>query len=646
MREEREDADEKKGVELTRALIMEETREEPEKVTSLEFHNRQVKGISVLEECTSLRKLDLSFNLVTSLVSMRYLKNLKVLRLYNNNLDSLHGVHHLVNLQILSVDSNKLTRFEGLENLKFLHELSAAFNNLQDISPGSLPTCLRILDLSSNGIEKLQGLSGLGKLEQLSLNNNKLRDLKGLPVSPCQLKEFQASGNEIKSIKGIEKYARDLDIVRVEDNCISSLSNLSKRFEEATELYLSGNKFEDLVGIENFPVVEILDLSKNRLCDIDALKALSPLEELRDLKVEGNPFAMGGQDAHRAQALDMFPCLECLDDRDVKASSAPRPAPPSSAAGQEGKIMPRAPPGARPPAPRRRSMGASRPSSAQNPAASSTPGARPMSARAGGGNRLLTAVQYEAESLAFEEQVFGYQQKMTKLLKEMKQNLELPMDEVASMAKASEGEVLTASLPEPPVIGVVKQEHKVATFRETPVEEAKPGPGEKRPSRGDAGPDDGARLRGGAGMGKEERDESSPGGRSLLSEDDGEECVARYSNGRGGEFEDDDDDEGPGVPEPKVDQYEFLATSNEDANARANESPTEKAKQANYKGFKVPRTRPLSARKNSNREAGLPKNKPIGAKGGGAGLSSSANVGVPKVSRLKRNTFKFKAATS
>mmetsp|Transcript_4706 Transcript_4706/g.14046 ORF Transcript_4706/g.14046 Transcript_4706/m.14046 type:complete len:148 (-) Transcript_4706:209-652(-) len=147
-------------------------------------------------------------------------------------------------------------------------------------------------------------------------------------------------------------------------------------------------------------------------------------------------------------------------------------------------------------------------------------------------------------------------------------------------------------------------------------------------------------------MGKEERDESSPGGRSLLSEDDGEECVARYSNGRGGGLEDDDDDEGPGVPEPKVDQYEFLATSNEDANARANESPTEKAKQANYKGFKVPRTRPLSARKNSNREAGLPKNKPIGAKGGGAGLSSSANVGVPKVSRLKRNTFKFKAATS
>ena len=63
-----------------------------------------------------------------------------------------------------------------------------------------------------------------------------------------------------------------------------------------------------------------------------------------------------------------------------------------------------------------------------------------MSARAGGGSRLLTATQYETETRAFEEQVHGYQSAMTKLLREMRKNLELPMEEVASMVKASEGE--------------------------------------------------------------------------------------------------------------------------------------------------------------------------------------------------------------
>ena len=615
-----EDDGAEKGVELTRALILDETREEPEKATSLEFHNRQIRDTGVLEECTRLRRLDLSFNLIGSLSSMRYLKNLRELRLYNNNLESLHGVHHLTNLQVLSVDSNKLSRLEGLAGLKFLHELSAAFNELGEIEVGSLPPTLRTLDLSSNGIERLRGLEGLGKLEQLSVCDNELTDLKGLPVSPCQLKELQASGNQIRSLRGLEKYADHLDVLRLEDNQIASLAGLTRALNVVTEVFLSGNRLETLEGARNFPECEILDLGKNRVCDPDAVAELAELEELRDLKLEGNPMAAGDAAAYRSGVLERLEQVECLDDEDVEsrmsraAAPVPAPAPPPGGkpAGKPGAS------GARPPTPRRRSLGTAR--VVQAPADPRAPGARPMSARAGGGSRLLTATQYETETRAFEEQVHGYQSAMTKLLREMRKNLELPMEEVASMVKASEGEGMTDSLPEPPVIGAVRQEHSQG--RDTLARSADP---IAREESGNAEELVGASRR--VEPPQEEQQEQQQEQRVLAVEEEEKEQEEEFG--------------APG--DVSGSKYDFLVTEDDDPPVRtraAGEDDEARAKEANYKGFRVP-PRPLSARKSAANKkverpssGGAPKKK-------SASLSSTGNATVRKVSRLKV-TSKFK----
>ena len=646
MEAQREKGEEEKGaagLELTRIMILEEAREEPEKVETLELHNRQIKDIGVLETCTRLRKLDISFNMVTSIESMRYLKSLKVLRLYNNRLESLDGVRHLSNLQVLSVDSNNLRNLDGIEDLKFLHELSAAFNDLTELSrPGSIPTSLVKLDISSNGLEKLEGLSGLIRLERLSVNNNRLTDLKGLPRSPCQLKEFHASGNLIKSIKGIEKYAEHLDIVRLEDNLISTLSNLTRTFGQVTEVILSGNKIECLDGIERFPEVEILDLGKNRLCDIDGLRALASMEELRDLKVEGNPFAMGDAGRCRKEVLAILPDLDCLDDEEIPHESRP-PSRPPSAQGAEGKIVPRAPTGARPANhSRRSSLGASKkfsaPSRAANGDPSTSASGRPMSARAGAGNRLLTAVQYENESMAFEEQVYDYQRQMTKLLGEMKRNLELPMDEITSMVKASDGEAMTSSLPEPPVIGAIKQQHKDARYAipaDTELvslrdEEAAARQGEEGGRRSAGEWDNGSRFEptmASAGVERIEEEETR------FPADTGEEEVSSSPEDKG------------------LGHYEYLQRDDssgygENGSRDLTSSSSEKAAKANYKGFRVP-SRPLSARKSS--AANLAGQVTKTAKGGSPGSpkakakTAAAKVTVPRVSRLKASKFKVKA---
>ena len=679
-REEEEEGEGEEGMKgkLTRQVILEEAREEPEKAQSLDFHNRQIRDISILETCTKLKTLDLSFNLVNSLASMRHLKNLKVLRLYNNELESLQGVQYLCNLQFLSVDSNRLKSVAEIKNLKFLYELSAAFNELSEIAPGHLPNSLRKLDLCSNGIEKLQGLNALIRLEQLSISNNQLTDLRGLPTSPCQLKEFHASGNQIKSIRGLEKYSEHLDIVRLEDNFIGSLSNIAKDFTEVTELYLSGNKISELAGVEHFTNVEILDLSCNHLYDIDGLKLLCGLEELRDLKVEGNPFAMG--DTYRDQVTATLPEIECLDDQEIESRVKAASAGVAGGLGKslkvlgdnEMKVMPRAPAGARPPTPSRRPTSAAKLSHAQRSSENKVPmmHSRPKSARSGSGSRLLTATQYEDETKAFEEQVFGYQRTMEKLLKEMKKNLELPMDEVASMVKASGDEVLTAHLPEPPVIAAIKQ-HKESTFvrpgellnmsdykmpskpSERIGRQESHGPGPSfQDSNVEKASHSGSRFATAASEDKvivEERDLHDD-----LKAEEGKESYLRSD---------------------ETDQYEYLrdkmsrvedslSSSVNRADWSSDQSPpstAEKSPKQVYKNFKKPSARPLSARKSANRE--VKPVRPLSARknsisntnkevktarsssGSNASHSSKGKAGkvtVPKVSRLKGNTFKLK----
>ncbi len=528
----------------------------------------------------------------------------------------------------------------------------------------------------------------------------------------CVCVRFELTGN---------RYANHLDIVKLEDNCVASLSHLSRSFDQASELYLAGNRLADLAGLENFPEVEILDVSKNRLGDVDSLRGLGAMEELRDLRAEGNPFALGETDeAYREKVAALLPNIDCLDDRDVASRRRPgcgNPAAPSASSSREGEgegegegepakrlvpMKPRAPAGARPPSSGRRG---SRPLSASRPGAGPSKGngdaaaapmmhQRPMSARSGAGSRLLTASQYEDESKAFEEQVFGYQQAMGKLLTEMKRNLELPMEEVASMMKASGEDAWTASLPEPPVIATIKQhkESHIVSQASAEVQEhlAASAKAQAKAREGAQAQAKAMAMAGGMGMGAAIPEVGEEFG--MANENDAAGAArlayARFPSGEGIYDDDDDDDEGaPSLRIPEVEQYEYLKEDDGGSAAPGGRfsrgggrdterSPDSKSPKQLYTTFRVP-ARPLSARKSAslNKDAkptaaaatkvnsksgtlkGTEKASAVSVSVAGGGkarlsctapsgktkLAASKKVTVPKVSRLKGNTFKLKS---
>ena len=55
---------------LTELLILDEAQVEPEKATALNLHNKQLADVDLLKSCCALKSLDLSFNVVTSLLCL------------------------------------------------------------------------------------------------------------------------------------------------------------------------------------------------------------------------------------------------------------------------------------------------------------------------------------------------------------------------------------------------------------------------------------------------------------------------------------------------------------------------------------------------------------------------------------------------
>merc|ERR1719396_185366 len=81
-------------------------------------------------------------------------------------------------------------------------------------------------------------------------------------------------------------------------------SALKGRFSmlQLTELNLADNLIEELPSelAGNWPSLEILDLSKNRLQSAAELERMKPLSLLRELVVEGNPLVSQPEEMQRA----------------------------------------------------------------------------------------------------------------------------------------------------------------------------------------------------------------------------------------------------------------------------------------------------------------------------------------------------------
>jgi hypothetical protein len=135
-------------------------------------------------------------------------------------------------------------------------------------------------------------------------------------------------------------------VLRLDGNHIKSLDGL-KALPELNELSLARNQLSSLEGLAKFcPQLEILDVAENRLSSVKRLvSALTPLEELVELRLENNPLVEGNPTNYRQRICGGLPSLQFLDTTAVvpaeRAAAAAEDQ--AVAAAGEGEFDPAAP---------------------------------------------------------------------------------------------------------------------------------------------------------------------------------------------------------------------------------------------------------------------------------------------------------------
>ena len=503
--------------------------EEHRAATVANFHNRGLERIAGLDRLTNLRVLDLSFNKLTAIVGLGALRRLRELKLYNNKLTAIEGLEALAELQVLRLEGNAIASVAGLGHLKQLKVLSLAHNALTTLRGLGNLCALEKLDAAHNRLEAIDGVEGCMNVQVLQLDGNCIGAVQGL-FRLGKLEELSLNRNRLRSLKGLKQAAKTLDALHISWNGLADFSTLPE-LRGLTELYASENGLTSLAALAGkLPALEILDVSHNRLASAETLGALADCEGLADLRVAGNPL----QELHAATLPErvkaVLPRLRLLEDQAldaaadgggsggadfevrtpgavdpvldemrafiarmgiktlggsggivamesatvkemVEASDRRRREPAQTLRGSQGEA--RRPPSAQAARPSTPLAGGSTSKAAGMKAPLMA--ARPRSARAGGGQKVMSSQQYEMATHEFSEQCEDYRAEMRALLRDLRQDLALTGEEAAAQLRAAGGElgdVKTARLPRPPVIPVLHEQLSQSDARRNGTAEA------------------------------------------------------------------------------------------------------------------------------------------------------------------------------
>lgn len=99
--------------------------------------SRGIQDIGVLSQCVNLQRLNLSDNLLTSVLLLAPLKSLQYLNVSNNRIETLGGVESMDALQYLNAAGNSIASFSALEPLrgKQLRSIILCEKSRDQISP-------------------------------------------------------------------------------------------------------------------------------------------------------------------------------------------------------------------------------------------------------------------------------------------------------------------------------------------------------------------------------------------------------------------------------------------------------------------------------------------------------------------------------
>lgn len=333
----------------------------------LNVSNQDIVRIGNLCDVAILRKINLSFNKIQSLLGIDQLNQLRELLAYSCGIEDISNLSGLTKLEKVYLQHNKISSISNtFQQMSKLVELRLDKNKISKIEHLKECASLRKLNLGNNTLQSCEGIQGLQFLVELNLSNNNIKSilpLKGLP----NLRELDISHNQLKSLDGIQ-YLIKLEIVKADHNHIVHLQipnygngsasnsnsgnnsartmNSNKKSNKAlpptkpgssqsslpeiegpiiSELYLSGNRIKSIKGLEMFcESLEILDLSFNQISIQDLAElsqSLKQLKSLTEIRFFNNP-CVDNKDSPEFTALkgllqENCSNLQAIDDQAI-----------------------------------------------------------------------------------------------------------------------------------------------------------------------------------------------------------------------------------------------------------------------------------------------------------------------------------------
>jgi len=295
-----------------------------EDVIALTCQNRGIQDAYGLEQLVNLNTLDLTDNNIEDIHPIVYGVNgplpTKELRLGNNRITDIQPLQAFYELEVLWLSGNTGIDWYQLRSIinqnPGLTQLGLGSIHFDETGiPGfSIPVDQIIaLDVSNTGIEGLWGLEQYSSLESLDASNNRITDLNPLFGSngPLPIKELHLSNNRITDVQPLQQFY-NLTMLWLSDNASIDWNQLQQIINQnpgLTQLGLGGIHFDEtgipgfsipvnqivaldvsntgiegLWGLEQYSSLESLDVSNNRITELNPLLGSNgplPIKELR-----------------------------------------------------------------------------------------------------------------------------------------------------------------------------------------------------------------------------------------------------------------------------------------------------------------------------------------------------------------------------
>lgn len=261
-------------------------------VEELNLGGLELDDISVLAECTKLKKLDLRDNKITDLSPLVDLQELEWLCLWNNEVSDLSPLMSLKKLTYLDVDTNKITDITVLGYLTEMEELWLNNNALRSVEVLKSLTKLTRLGLKNTGLtdKQLDALAGLTELKELTVEENPELSANRVAALKESLPRCTIASSDLlwTVTLGGKTYKSDCkEITLAADAGVTSLAGL-ERFTVLERLVLDGNAVTDLSPLYGLSSLKLVSLKSTGVSEdeIAALRAKLPGCEIVTDKAE------------------------------------------------------------------------------------------------------------------------------------------------------------------------------------------------------------------------------------------------------------------------------------------------------------------------------------------------------------------------